>query len=131
MSELMLDTDISSYIIKRRPGTMLDKFQKHADSLCVSAITAAELRFGAEKAGRATLVDLVEGYLERVTILDWSVSVCVHYARLRAALERAAKPIGNLDLLIAAHALSLRATLITNNVKHFAMVPGLKIEAWA
>lgn len=127
----MLDTDISSYIIRRRPGTMLDKFQKHADSLCVSVITAAELRFGAEKAGRAQLTDLVEGYLERVAILDWTGSVCAHYARIRAALERSGKPIGNLDLMIASHAVSLRATLVTNNGRHFSMVPGLKVEAWA
>lgn len=131
MSELMLDTDISSYIIRRRPAALLDKFQKHADSLCVSVVTAAELRFGAEKAGRAQLVDLVEAYLERVAILDWTSSVCAHYARIRTALERAGKPIGNLDLLIASHAVSIRATLITNNMRHFAIVPGLKVEAWA
>jgi tRNA(fMet)-specific endonuclease VapC len=127
----MLDTDISSYIIKRRPASLVEKFHKHADSLCVSAITAAELRFGAEKAGRLALTNLVEAYLERVAILDWSASVCAHYARIRAALERAGKPIGNLDLLIASHAVSMRATLITNNIKHFAIVPGLKVEAWA
>jgi tRNA(fMet)-specific endonuclease VapC len=127
----MLDTDISSYIIKRRPAALLEKFHKHADSLCVSVITAAELRFGAEKAGRPALANLVEAYLERVAIIDWPASVCVHYARIRAALERAGKPIGNLDLLIASHAVSMRATVITNNIKHFAMVPGLKVEAWA
>ena len=130
MSELMLDTDISSYIIRRRPASLLEKFHRHADSLCVSAMTAAELRFGAEKAGRAALSDLVEGFLERLVILDWTASVTVSYARARAAVERAGKPIGNMDLLIAAHALSLRATVVTNNIKHFSMVPGLKVEVW-
>jgi tRNA(fMet)-specific endonuclease VapC len=131
MSELMLDTDISSYIIRRRPAALLDKFQKHADSLCVSVITAAELRFRAEKAGRPQLVDLVEGYLERVAILDWTGSVCAHYARIRSAVERTGKPIGDLELKIASQAVSLRATLVTNNIRHFSMVPGLKVEAWA
>lgn len=131
MSELMLDTDISSYIIRRRPAALLDRFHKHADSLCVSAITAAELRFGVEKAGRPQLANLVEGFLERLTIVDWTASASTHYARIRAALERAGKPIGNLDLLIAAHAASMRATVITNNLKHFSIVPGLKVEAWA
>lgn len=131
MSELMLDTDISSYIIRRRPAALLDRFHKHADSLCVSAITAAELRFGVEKAGRPQLANLVEGFLERLTIVDWTASASTHYARIRAALERAGKPIGNLDLLIAAHAVSMRATVITNNLKHFSIVPGLKVEAWA
>jgi tRNA(fMet)-specific endonuclease VapC len=93
-------------------------------------ITAAELRFGAEKAGRAQLTDVVEGYLGRLAVIDWPASVCAHYARIRAALERAGKPIGNMDLLVAAHAASMRATLVTNNIKHFSMVPGLKVEQW-
>jgi tRNA(fMet)-specific endonuclease VapC len=131
MSELMLDTDISSYIIRRRPAALADKFHKHADSLCVSAITAAELRFGAEKAGRAQLTNLVEAYLERVAVIDWTAGVAAHYARIRAVLERAGKPISNMNLLIAAHAVSMRATLITNNLRHFTIVPGLKVEAWA
>jgi tRNA(fMet)-specific endonuclease VapC len=131
MSQLMLDTDISSYIIRRRPAALADRFHKHADSLCVSAITAAELRFGAEKAGRPQLTSLVEAYLERLTIIDWTANVSTHYARIRAALERAGKPIGNLDLMIAAHAVSVRVTLITNNLRHFSIVPGLKVEAWA
>jgi len=72
MTGLMLDTDISSYIIKRRPAALAEKFHKHADSLCVSVMTAAELRFGAEKAGRPQLVELVEAFLERLAILDWT-----------------------------------------------------------
>ena len=130
MTAYMLDTDISSYIIKRRPAQLAEKFTKHTDSLCVSVITAAELRFGAEKAGRPQLVDLVEDFLERLAILDWTDGVSLHYARTRAALERAGKPIGGMDLLIASHAISLRMTLVTNNLKHFSHVPGLKSEAW-
>lgn len=97
---------------------------------CVSVMTAAELRFGAEKAGRPQLVELVEGFLERLAILDWTDGVCAHYARIRSALEQAGKPIGNMDLLIAAHAVSQRMTLVTNNLRHFAHVPGLKSEVW-
>ncbi len=130
MTAYMLDTDISSYIIKRRPAQLAEKFIKHADSLCVSVMTAAELRFGAQKAGRPQLVDLVEGFLERLAILDWTDGVSLHYARIRAALERAGKPIGGMDLLIAAHAISLGMTLVTNNLRHFSHVPGLKSEAW-
>jgi tRNA(fMet)-specific endonuclease VapC len=112
-------------------SSLLTRFHKHADSLCVSAMTAAELRFGAEKAGRAELTDLVEAYLDRLAILGWTASISVFYARARAAVERVGKPIGNMDLLIAAHALSLRATLVTSNVKHFSMVPELKVEVWS
>jgi tRNA(fMet)-specific endonuclease VapC len=127
----MLDTDISSYIIKRRPATLVEKFQKHGETLNVSLITAAELRFGAEKAARPKLVELVEAYLERVAILDWTNQVCSHYARIRTELERAGKPIGNMDLLIAAHAVSQHMTLVTNNIKHFSSVAALKVEVWS
>lgn len=130
MTGFMLDTDIASYIIKRRPAALAEKFQKHADALCVSVMTAAELRFGAEKAGRPELVELVEGFLERLAILDWTDNVSAHYARIRSALEQAGRPIGNMDLLIAAHAVSQRMTLVTNNLRHFAHVPGLKSETW-
>jgi tRNA(fMet)-specific endonuclease VapC len=131
MTGFMLDTDISSYIIKRRPATLAEKFEKHAESLNVSVITAAELRFGAEKAGRPKLAELVEAYLERVAILDWTNEVTSHYARIRAELERAGKPIGNMDLLIASHAVSDQMTLVTNNIKHFSSVVGLKVEVWS
>lgn len=126
----MLDTDVSSYIIKRRPAAVARKFYEHADELCVSVMTAAELRFGAAKAGRPDLVELVEGFLERLAILDWTDSVTSHYAHVRAALERAGKPIGNMDLLIASHALAQRMTLVTHNARHFSHVPGLKTEMW-
>jgi tRNA(fMet)-specific endonuclease VapC len=127
----MLDTDISSYIIKRRPATLIEKFEKHAESLSVSVMTAAELRFGAEKAGRQKLSDLVEAYLDRLAILDWTNEVCGYYARIRSDLERSGKPIGNMDLLIASHAVSQGMTLVTNNLKHFSNVSDLKVEVWS
>lgn len=126
----MLDTDMSSYIIRRRPPSLAERFEKHAQELCVSAITAAELRSSADRAGKPTLSELVEQFLSRLQILDWSGEVTFHYARIRAALESVHKPIGNLDLLIAAHAISESAAIVTNNVRLFENVPGLKIEAW-
>jgi tRNA(fMet)-specific endonuclease VapC len=131
MTGFMLDTDISSYIIKRRPATLVEKFEKYAETLNVSVITAAELRFGAEKAGRPKLTELVEAFLERLAILDWTNDVTIHYARIRSELERSGKPIGNMDLLIAAHAVSQGMTLVTNNIKHFSSVAGLKVEVWS
>jgi tRNA(fMet)-specific endonuclease VapC len=127
----MLDTDISSYIIKRRPATLVEKFERHAETLCVSVMTAAELRFGAEKAARPQLAELVEAYLERLAVLDWTNEVTGHYARIRSVLERSGKPIGNMDLLIASHAVTQRMTLVTNNLKHFSSVPDLKVEVWS
>ena len=70
MSLLMLDTDVSSYIIRKRPPSLLERFEKHAEQLCVSVVTAAELQFGAEKAGRPALTLLVTEFLERLPVLD-------------------------------------------------------------
>ena len=131
MTGFMLDTDISSYIIKRRPVTLVERFEKHAETLSVSVMTAAELRFGAAKAARPKLAELVEAYLERLAILDWTNEVSGHYARIRSELERSGKPIGNMDLLIASHAVSQRMILVTNNLKHFSNVPGLTVEVWS
>jgi tRNA(fMet)-specific endonuclease VapC len=131
MTGFMLDMDISSYIIKRRPAALVGKFERHGETLNVSVITAAELRFGAEKAARPKLVELVEAYLERLAILDWTNEVTPHYARIRTELERSGKPIGNMDLLIASHAVSQGMTVVTNNLKHFSNVPGLKVELWS
>jgi tRNA(fMet)-specific endonuclease VapC len=130
MTGFMLDTDISSYIIKRRPATLVENFEKYAEMLNVSVITAGELRFGAQKAGRPKLAELVEAYLERLAILDWTNEVTSHYARIRSELERSGKPIGNMDLLIASHAVSQGMPLVTNNLKHFSNVSGLKVEVW-
>jgi len=126
----MLDTDISSYIIRKRPASLLERFQKNAEALCVSVVTAAELQFGAEKAGRPALKTLVNEYLDRLPILDWTQGIVADYARIRTALERAGKPIGNMDLLIAAHAVTEGSTLVTNNLRHFEHVPRLKFEVW-
>lgn len=130
MKLFMLDTDISSYIIRRRPESLSQQFERHADAICVSVITAAELRFGVEKSKSSSLADLVENFLERLSVLDWTNAVTPHYARIRAALERVGKPIGNADLMIAAHAVSEGATVITNNVRHFVDVPELKVQQW-
>lgn len=126
----MLDTDISSYVIKRRPEAFADRFEKHREALSVSVMTAAELRFAAEKLGRRNLAELVEAFLDRVAILDWTVDVTFHYARIRTAIEGTGKPIGNMDLLIASHAVSQQLTLVTHNIKHFAHVPNLQVEVW-
>jgi tRNA(fMet)-specific endonuclease VapC len=128
---LMLDTDISNYVIRRRPPVIAERIERHAEQLCVSVMTAAELRLGAVKAGRADLARLVEAYLARVTILDWPESATLHYARIRAKLESRGTPIGNMDLLIACHAVAEQATLVTNNLRHFAGVPELKVEQWS
>ena len=110
----MLDTDISSYVIRRRPPVIAERFERHAEQLCVSVMTAAELRFGAVKAGRADLARLVEAYLARVTILDWPESATFHYARIRAKLESRGTPIGNMDLLRGDAGDTIKGLLMTS-----------------
>jgi tRNA(fMet)-specific endonuclease VapC len=131
MTAFMLDTDISSYIIKRRPATLLEKFEQHGETLNVSVITAAALRFGVEKADQPKLAELVEAYLDRLAILDWTNDVTPYYARIRSQLERSGQSIGNMDLLIASHAVSQGMTVVTNNLKHFSNVPGLNVDVWS
>ena len=126
----MLDTDISRYIIKKRPESLLKNLEKYSQRICVSVITAAELVFGADRANRPALTSLVRGFLERLSVLDWTSAAVDHYARARTALERSGTPIGSMDLLIAAHALSQNCAIVTNNIKHFTRVPGLKVEVW-
>jgi tRNA(fMet)-specific endonuclease VapC len=94
MTGFMLDTDISSYIIKRRPAALAEKVEKHGELLNVSVITAAELRFGAEKAARPKLVELVEAYLERLAILHWT-----NEQQPEAFLERARPQSGSVELI--------------------------------
>ena len=132
MTSYLLDTDISSYIIRRRPAKVRDRFRAlGGGELAISVVTEAELRYGAARAASPprVLAD-VEDFLRRLVVRDWDGAAAAHYATIRAHLERAGKPLGNMDLLIAAHARSLGAVLVTNNQKHFRHVPELKVENW-
>ena len=127
----MLDTDICSYVMKEHPIEVLKRFDElDADALCVSAITQAELIYGAERLQSRRLDQLVNRFLARMRVLPWSEEVGLVYARKRYELDKAGTPIGNMDLLIAAHALAVGATVVTNNTKHFSKVPGLVVENW-
>ena len=128
----LLDTDTCSYAI-RHASTTLDARLATAspDSLAISAVTRAELMFGLEKRGNPReLTRLVHGFLERVAVMPLDAQAADHFAKLRAQLERGGTPIGIFDTMIAGHALALKATLVTNNQKHFQKVKALKAENW-
>ena len=129
----MLDTDIASYVIRGRPESARARFRElESDQLCLSVVSEAELLYGVRARGSLrALPAMVADFLRHLTILDRSRAAAAHYAELRAKLEEQGTPIGNMDLMIAAHARSEEATLVTNNRKHFVRVPGLKIENWA
>lgn len=133
MKRYMLDTDISSYIIRKRPESVRARFREtEGAQLCISVVSEAELLYGVKAKGSSrALAAMVADFLRRLTVLDWSRAAAQHYADIRAKLESAGTPIGNMDLLIAAHARSASAVLVTNNQKHFLRVPGLKVENWA
>jgi tRNA(fMet)-specific endonuclease VapC len=127
----MLDTNIASFII--RGGNA--RLQKHlqrvpVNALCISTITQGELLFGLERKPEATaLKKLVHNFLTRPGIFPWDSDAAGHYGILRAALEKAGTPLGSLDTMIAAHALSKKAVLVTND-NAFSHVKGLKIQDW-
>ena len=127
-----LDTNICSYILRRHPVAMIDRFAGlDRAQLWLSAIVAAELRFGAVKLGSARFAAAVETWLTGFDVRPWPVDATRQYANIRYALERAGQPIGGMDLMIAAHVLAEDAVLVTNNAREFLRVPGLAVEEWA
>lgn len=128
----LLDTNTCIYLIKRRPPEALRRFEEHAvGDIGVSCVTAAELYFGARKSRRPEQNErALEQFLLPLVVAGLDLDAAVAYGTVRAELERRGTPIGPLDTLIAAHAVSLDVTLVTNNVREFGRVPGLKVENW-
>jgi tRNA(fMet)-specific endonuclease VapC len=127
----LLDTNIASYVIKRSfPHVRRRLLKVPMSEVGISVVTEAELRFGVARLPQAARLGVaVEEFLLRVEILPWDSKAARHYARLRAALEQQGEPIGNLDLMIAAQALTAEAILVTND-HVFRRARGLKIEDW-
>ncbi len=127
-----LDTNICSYVLRRHPVAMLERFAGLArDQLWLSAIVAAELRFGAAKLASPRFSSAVESWIAGFDVQPWPLAATQHYAQARAALERAGQPIGGMDLMIAAHAMAEDSVVVTNNAREFLRVPGLAVEEWA
>lgn len=128
----MLDTDIASYVIRGRfPNLDARLRENDPTTLCVSAVTRAELRYGvARRASARGLAGQVQLFLDGILSVSWDDSAADRYGSLRAQLENQGTPIGNLDTMIAAHALAIGAILVTNNERHFGLVNGLAVENW-
>lgn len=128
----LLDTDTCIFIIRKQPSAVLDRLTRiDVGEVGVSSITVAELRYGAEKSQRPEQNALaLDQFLLPFIIADFDTSAAAAYGLIRAHVERRGTPIGSLDLLIAAHALSLSATIVTNNRREFQRVPGLNVEDW-
>lgn len=128
----LLDTNICIYIIKRSPPELYARFRKlQVGDVGVSAITYCELQFGVSRSSRSEENQLaLTEFLGPLELLDFPAAAAVRFGEIRARLQAAGTPIGGYDLLIAAHALHERLTLVTNNIREFRRVPGLKLENW-
>lgn len=127
----MLDTNIVSELARNPQGAVAMRIgEVGADAICVSIITAAELRYGCAKKGSPRLLAQIEAILGSITVLALDVPADTEYGGIRAELESAGKPIGPNDLFIAAHAYALDATLVTANTGEFSRIRALKVENW-
>lgn len=127
----ILDTSTASYIIKdSNPAVRRRLIAVPMEHLAISAVTEGELRFGVARRPDAThLQKIVEEFLVHVTILPWDSNAALEYGQLRAELEREGRPMGNLDTMIAAHALAVGAALVTSD-RAFTRLRHLKVEDW-
>ncbi len=128
----MLDTNICIYIIKQKPISVLKRLQAlKIDDVFISVITLAELEYGVEKSRKKEQNKLaLAEFLAPIEVLPFDDMAAQKYGELRTLLESKGKPIGSLDMLIAAHALSRKLVLVTNNVKEFKRIPSIKIKNW-
>jgi tRNA(fMet)-specific endonuclease VapC len=127
----MLDTNIISHVLQNPLGDVARELRQHGlSSVCTSSIVASEMRYGALKKGSRRLQDTVAAMLDQIEVLDYDDIASHHYADVRHSLEILGTPIGSTDLFIAAHAKSLDLTFVTDNVREFSRVEGLKIENW-
>lgn len=129
---LMLDTNICIYIIKQRPPEVLEHFRDYQiGDIAISSVTLAELRYGVAKSQyQDKNAKALDEFIIPLELLSFDEGATLAYGEIRATLERLGAPIGSMDLLIAAHAVSLGVTLVTNNIREFIHVPGLKVIDW-
>ncbi|MGY4659965.1 tRNA(fMet)-specific endonuclease VapC [Pseudomonas sp. NFPP07] len=131
MLKYMLDTNICIFTIKNKPEKVREAFNRQHGRLCISSVTLMELIYGAEKsAAPERNLSVIEGFVARLEVLAYDYEAAIHSGQLRAELARAGTPIGPYDQLIAGHARSQGLVLVTNNVREFERVPGLRIEDW-
>jgi tRNA(fMet)-specific endonuclease VapC len=128
---ILLDTNICIYIINAKPPAVLERFRQYRmGDIGLCSVVAAELAFGVAKSDSARNRQALEMFLAPLIILPFDAAAAWVYGDLRADLERRGTRIGSLDTMIAAHALSQQALLITNNTREFSKVPGLQLDNW-
>jgi len=131
MIKYMLDTNILIYTIKNRPNKVREAFKEHAEFLAMSTVSLGELVYGAEKSSQSArnLAD-IEALAARLDVVPFDGEAAIHFGQIRVELEKSGKVIGPYDLMIAGHARSRGLILVTNNLREFKRVPGLRVENW-
>lgn len=131
MLSYMLDTNICIDVMKTYPPALREKFNALAEQLCISSITLGELVYGAEKSSRrADNLTAIAHFSARLEVLPFADKAAAHYGQLRAELERAGTPCGPHDMQIGGHARSEGLIVVTNNIREFSRMPGLRTENW-
>lgn len=131
MLAYMLDTNICIYLITNRLPELRERFNEVAEQICLSSITFGELHYGVEKSARRDEnLNALERFAARLDVLAFDDAAAAHYGQLRAELERAGTPCGQHDIQIGGHARSRGLTVVTNNMREFARMPGLRVENW-
>jgi tRNA(fMet)-specific endonuclease VapC len=128
----MLDTNICSYILKNHPASVKLKFEEvGAGNICTSAIVLAELYYGAARHPKGIVIRReIDNFVSRLVVIPWDEIAADHYGAIRASLEKTGTLVGAMDMLIAAHARSCGATLVTNNLREFDRIKGLTSLNW-
>ncbi|MBO6772239.1 MULTISPECIES: tRNA(fMet)-specific endonuclease VapC [unclassified Thalassospira] len=131
MLRFMLDTNICIYVIKNRPASCREKFRTHSGAMAISSVTLAELIYGAMKSAKPeSNLRTIEEFAARLNVLDFDTDAAGHYGDIRSTLEREGNVIGPYDMMIAGHARSHGLILVTNNIREFERVDGLRLENW-
>ena len=132
MLKYMLDTNICIFTSKNKPKEVREAFECHHGQMCISTVTVMELIYGAEKSSFPERnLAVIEGLVARLEVQNYDLKAAEHTGQLRAELEKQGKTIGAYDFMIAGHARSQGLILVTNNVREFTRVPGLRVEDWA
>ncbi|WP_438025387.1 type II toxin-antitoxin system VapC family toxin [Sorangium sp. So ce233] len=126
----MLDTDTVSFALRGLGGVSTRLLERKPSEICMSVITLAELRYGADRRSSRKLHAIIDAFAAGVTVVSFDEAAAARFGTVAASLVRQGTTIGDFDALIAAHALSLDLTLVTNNTKHFSRVDGLRIDNW-
>lgn len=126
----MLDTDSVSFALRGQGNVAARILERRPSEICISALTLAELRYGAARRNSRKLSELIDVFISNIAVMPFDDLCAAHFGVVASDLADRGSPIGEFDALIAAHAVALELTLVTNNVKHFTRVAGLNVENW-